>query len=163
MCIINIDQAVHIVKHWSQSILGYKKNTAGRGGWTDPTVWPMSERAKPCGEHSEGIFLPTSENLSHLGFKLATSWVRRYWAGLTTWAARPFAVLLGMEDVNFFFCLKETVPQSQNCASRVTCLAPYMVWHVVYCCMSVCWHLCLYMRERERLLALDIETFLWRT
>ena len=43
-----------------------------------PEPWPMPVRAKPYGEHSEGIFLPTSDNSSQLGFKLATSWGRPY-------------------------------------------------------------------------------------
>jgi len=57
-----------------------KKNAAGRGEWTPsffikrkqygftrprknpPKPWPMPERAKPCGEHSEGdFFSPQTE------------------------------------------------------------------------------------------------------
>ena len=51
----------------------------------------MPERAKSYGEHSKGMFLPTSENLSQLEFELTTSWERRYRAGLANSAAQPFA------------------------------------------------------------------------
>ena len=49
----------------------------------------MPERAKPCGEHSEGIFLPTSKNLSQLEFELTTLWERRYRTELTNSTAQP--------------------------------------------------------------------------
>ena len=54
-----------------------------------PEPWPMPERAKPCGEHNEGIFLPTSKNSSQLEFELTTSWERRYRTELANSAAQP--------------------------------------------------------------------------
>ena len=53
-------------------------NTASPGRGKIPEPWPMPVRAKPYGEHSEGIFLPTGGNSSQLGFELATSWGRPY-------------------------------------------------------------------------------------
>ena len=64
--------------------------SSGRGKTPEP--WLMPERAKSCGEHSEGIFLPTSKNLSQLEFELTTLWERRYRTGLANSAAQPFAI-----------------------------------------------------------------------
>jgi len=48
-----------------------RSNTASPGRGKIPEPWPMSVRAKPYGEHSEGIS-------SQLEFELATSWGRSY-------------------------------------------------------------------------------------
>jgi len=57
---------------------GQAGNTASPGRGKIPEPWPMPVRAKPYGEYSEGIFLPTGGNSSQLGFELATSWGRPY-------------------------------------------------------------------------------------
>jgi hypothetical protein len=55
-----------------------ESNTVSPDRGKIPKPWPMPVRAKPYGEHSEGIFLPTGGNSSQLGFELATSWGRPY-------------------------------------------------------------------------------------
>jgi len=94
------------------SLRGSDSASSGRG--KIPQLWPMPERAKPCGEYSEGIFLPTSrtrgERLCHTRL-FVPNWERTGAGGLHDGSAHhcatsALAVMSNNESVRIYcMCL----------------------------------------------------------
>ena len=69
-----------------------------------PEPWPMPERVKPRGEHSEGFFFtPTAGNSLLMRIELRTCWGATLPDRASQLAARPFAVRKSSVSLDFLF------------------------------------------------------------
>ena len=106
----------------------------GRGKF--PELWPMPERAKPCSEHSEGIFLPH-------GPEIRSTWESNPGRGGATGRPRPTELAtLGWYAI-FLSSLASTCSCSQMKLAQTSTCKYHICW--MFCSEFICrvWAICM--------------------
>ena len=140
------------------SLRGSDSASSGRG--KIPELWPMPERAKPCGEHSEEIFFyprvePVGSDCATPGYSSQTGielgrvasttgvpttalrarWrscqIMRAWESIVC-ACRPHATFSTIQEHHF--CSTRIGSQVNNCGQP----QPHTSFVILYCCDFAC-------------------------